>query len=287
MPYFGTVNWCDRGAANLLSFARLSKDFDIDWDQVITVHADGHVFEFVREENLFVCDMSRIAQPDGGVTAMIQTVEGNEKLYTKRQVQGAERARVLCEELGFVSNQDLVKLIKRGIPGCDVTVPDVYRALRIYGESLGNLRGKTKRCNAEYVDLESVPKEIDVDITLHVDIMFVENIPFLIAVIAPMSMTMVQLLGSRKLSDVKHALFHMIGRCRAERFVITTLLTDGEGAITKLSDELLLMGINVNPSGAGSHVPVVDNRIKTVKERVRGHIATMPFKLCVSLRAIP
>ena len=286
MSYFGTVNWCNGGAANLLSFARLSEDFDIDWDQdqgVITVHSEGQMFEFKREENLFVCDMGRLAQPDGEVTAMIQTVEGNEKLYTKRQVQGAERARLLCEELGFVSNQDLVKLVKRGILGCDVTVPDVYRALRIYGESLGNLRGKTKRSNTKHVDLESVPKEIDVNVTLHVDIMFVENIPFLIAVIAPMSMTMVQLLGSRKLSDVKQALLHMIGRCRAEGFVITTLLTDGEGAISKLTDELLLMGINVNPSGAGSHVPVVENKIKTVKERVRGHIATMPFKLCISL----
>ena len=78
MPYFGTVNWCDGGAAKPLSFARLSKDFDIDWDQeqgVITVRSDGHAFEFVREENLFVCDMSRLAQPDGGVTAMIQAVE--------------------------------------------------------------------------------------------------------------------------------------------------------------------------------------------------------------------
>ena len=286
MTYFGTVNWCDGGAANLLSFARLSEDFDIDWDQergIITVHADGQVFEFIREDNLFVCDMGGLLRSDNDVTAMIQTVEGNEKLYTKRQVQGAEKARMLCEELGFVSNQDLVKLVKRGIPGCDVTVPDVYRAVRIYGESLGNLRGKTKRSSTEHVDVETIPKEIDVDVTLHVDIMFVENIPFLIAVIAPMSMTMVQLLGSRKLCDVKQALFHMIGRCRAERFVITTLLTDGEGAITKLTDELLLMGINVNPSGAGSHVPVVENKIKTVKERVRGHIATMPFKLCVSL----
>ena len=219
MPHFGTVNWCEGGAANLLSFARLTEDCDIDWDQehgTITVYATGGVFEFSREDNLYVCDMSSAMGTATGVTALIQTVEGNEKLYTKRQVQGAERARALCEELGFVSNQDLVKLVKRGIPGCDVTVPDVYRALRIYGESLGSLRGKTKRSKTEHIDLETIPKEIDVEVTLHVDIMFVENIPFLISVIAPMSMTMVQLLGSRKLEDVKQALFHVIGKCRAE-----------------------------------------------------------------------
>ena len=91
--------------------------------------------------------------------------------------------------------------------------------------------GERKRDLTLNIDFECVPKEIDVDVTLHVDIMFVESIPFLIAVIAPMSMTMVQLLGSSTLSDVKQALFHMIGRCRAEGFVITTLLTDGEGPL--------------------------------------------------------
>jgi Reverse transcriptase (RNA-dependent DNA polymerase) len=93
----------------------------------------------------------------------------------------------------------------------------------------------------------------------------------------------VQLLGSRKLEDVRQALFHVIGKCRAESFVVQALLTDGEGAISKLTDELQLMGIKVNPSGAGSHVPVVENKIKVVKERVRGHLAVSPFKLCISL----
>jgi len=75
----------------------------------------------------------------------------------------------------------------------------------------------------------------------------------------------------------------MLGKVRAEGFEAKALLTDGEGAVIKLNDELQLMGIIVNPSGAGSHVPVVENKIKTVKERVRGHIGVLPFKLCIAL----
>ena len=65
-------------------------------------------------------------------------------------------------------------------------------------------------------------------------------------------------------------MLHVMGRCRAKSFVVNTLLTDGEGAVAKMTDELQLMGIRVNPTGAGSHVPIVENKIKTMKERVRG-----------------
>jgi predicted lactoylglutathione lyase len=274
MKYFGTVNVCSHGA-NLLSFARLSDQFVIEWDQargVVIVHTPGGTFDFERSGNLYVCDMRHIASNIKQSVAMIQTVQGNERLYTKRQVRDAEKARELLESLGFVSNQDLVKLVKRGIPGCDVKVEDVHRAMRIYGESLGSLRGKTKRSKTDPVYMESIPIEIDTSVLLHVDIMFVESIPFLICVVSPMSMVMVQLLGSRKIADVRKALLHMLGKVRAEGFEAKALLTDGEGAVIKLTDELQLMGIIVNPSGAGSHVPVVENKIKTVKERIRGHI---------------
>jgi len=39
----------------------------------------------------------------------------------------------------------------------------------------------------------------------------------------------------------------------------------------------------VNVSGAGSHVPRVESAIRIIKERVRGHIAVLPFRLSFSL----
>ena len=134
MKNFGTVNVSSEGA-NLLSFARLSDQFTIEWDQargVVAVITPGGTFEFERNGNLYVCDMSSLARGAKHSVAMIQTVQGNERLYTKRQVRDAEKARELLESLGFVSNQDLIKLVKRGIPGCDVKVEDVHRAMRIY-----------------------------------------------------------------------------------------------------------------------------------------------------------
>jgi len=159
----------------------------------------------------------------------------------------------------------------------------VYRALKIYGPELERLRGTTRKTKTESVKTDDIPKHIDVSLTMDIDIMFVMGIPFLIAVIGPMSYTMVNLLGSRSLASVRKALLHFIGRCKAEGFEVRVLRSDGEGAVIKMTDELQNMGILVNPAGAGSHVPSVERKIGVVKGRVRGHINTLPFSICVTL----
>jgi hypothetical protein len=118
---------------------------------------------------------------------------------------------------------------------------------------------------------------------MDIDIMYIMDIPFLIAVIGPMSYTMINLLGSRSLASVRKALLHFVGRCKAEGFEVRVLRSDGEGAVIKMTDELQNMGILVNPAGAGSHVPTVERKIGVVKGRVRGHINTLPFSICVTL----
>lgn len=74
-----------------------------------------------------------------------------------------------------------------------------------------------------------------------------------------------------------------ISKARAEGFEVRGVLTDGEGAVAALTTDLQLMGILVNPTGAGSHVAVVERKIGVTKGRVRGHLNTLPFVLCVSL----
>ena len=79
MKHFGTVNLSLDGAANLLSFARLSDEFEIDWDQsrgVLSVHADQRVFEFRRRGNLYVCDMRYMSR--GRSAHKVQPTQGSE-----------------------------------------------------------------------------------------------------------------------------------------------------------------------------------------------------------------
>jgi hypothetical protein len=50
-----------------------------------------------------------------------------------------------------------------------------------------------------------------------------------------------------------------------------------------MTDYLQSIGIMVNPTGAGQHVPVIENKIRQVKQRVRAIITTLPFNLPESM----
>ena len=57
-------------------------------------------------------------------------------------------------------------------------------------------------------------------------------------------------------------------------------MTDGEGAIGAIKNDLNLLGIEVDVSGAGGHVARIERKIRTVKERARSYIAhQLPFTL--------
>ena len=43
----------------------------------------------------------------------------------------------------------------------------------------------------------------------------------------------------------------------------------GEGAVGKIKEDLNMLGIEVDISGAGGHVARIERKIQTVKERVR------------------
>ena len=55
-------------------------------------------------------------------------------------------------------------------------------------------------------------------------------------------------------------------------------IANADGQFTHLRDDFLNMGIVLNPCSAGEHVPVVERRIRTLKERVRCIFSTLPYK---------
>ena len=58
------------------------------------------------------------------------------------------------------------------------------------------------------------------------------------------------------------------------------IMSDGEGAVTSFVDESGKVGVEVDVSGAGSHVARIERRIRVIKERVRAHVAYhLPFTL--------
>lgn len=57
-------------------------------------------------------------------------------------------------------------------------------------------------------------------------------------------------------------------------------MSDNEGAVVSLVDELGALGVELDISGAGGHVARIERRIRVIKERVRAHVAYhIPFTL--------
>jgi len=117
--------------------------------------------------------------------------------------------------------------------------------------------------------------------------MFVNKHAFLLSVSNPLGMLTVNHLGKnvggRCKASIRKALFSQFAVYKSQSLAVTTLLSDGEGAIASLHSEIHGLGISVNPNGANKHVGTIERNIRVVKERVRGITSTLPYLLACSL----
>jgi hypothetical protein len=60
-------------------------------------------------------------------------------------------------------------------------------------------------------------------------------------------------------------------------------LRDREKGFATFFNHLLAAGYLINPSGPGQHVPVVERKIRLVKERIRAYLQSIPYQLMFSL----
>ncbi len=67
-------------------------------------------------------------------TVQVTTVADMMKLYSKREIELAVKARALQRRLGFVSSEQLIRMISNGmLLKCDISKRDVQRAADTFG----------------------------------------------------------------------------------------------------------------------------------------------------------
>ncbi len=114
----------------------------------------------------------------------IQTVKDNMKLFSKRQIAGAVRAKDLYEKMIFPSTADFRAIVSAdGIPGCEVTPEDVKTAKVIWGRSGLKMKGNSVRRNAKRLvqSVIRVPSELfklQQDVELAIDLFFINKHAF-------------------------------------------------------------------------------------------------------------
>jgi hypothetical protein len=77
---------------------------------------------------------------------------------------------------------------------------------------------------------------------LHVDIMFVNEEAFFVSVSTPLGLTIVNNLGrgkgSRNVPTIRKVLFSHVDECKSNSFIVRSIYSDGEGAVSSLRREL-------------------------------------------------
>ena len=291
---FGTVYYSESASANILSFAsQVDSGASIRYDHLsdcFTLQPKGstRIFRFGRkrvvgsEGRFYSCDW-REAQHD---KALVATVVQNIKAFTKREVEQARRARELLARMGFPTVEQAMRIINCG-SNFDVTARDFQIADAIWGKDIASLKGKTTKRASSVPDITVSTKILQRDQVLSIDIMFIEKLSILVGVATPLGLTIGYSLNAvdlkkpaRTAGVVKKGINHFLGVPASQNFRTSVIMSDGEGAVVSLVDELGKLGVEVDVSGAGSHVARIERRIRVIKERVRAHVAYhLPFTL--------
>jgi hypothetical protein len=159
---FGTVWYNPNSLANIFSLAAVRKLCQITKDTsvepALCVHCtDGSVMKFSEYKNGLHYHDAAVAAPKTNVAPVIDysfvnTVAADKKIFTRREIEGANKARALSKKIGRPSQQQFEKvLIKNRIRNCPATVDDAKRALIIYGPDVAALKGHTTKGLSKHV----------------------------------------------------------------------------------------------------------------------------------------
>jgi hypothetical protein len=201
------VYFNSHGIANVLSLHRLGQKFRVTYDStdrggVFQVHTPNGLVEFVpTPKGLHALDLQQ--HPEAAYLLVndaelhypkapnpqppVMTVRSNYDGFSHKQIGNATTA---CRLMGMVASpscrdfEGLVRYNMLKLKDCPITLTDVKNANKIFGPVLAAIRGKTVRCKparvvTNYVDIPKAIIDVNKQITLAADIMFVNSVPFL------------------------------------------------------------------------------------------------------------
>ena len=286
---FGNVYYSPDCAGNILSFGNAVRDctdvkYFHDYDCYIVQDVSGKYFyRFSRDEamNIYQCNLDTMVTEC--MPMLVTTVEQNKKKYSVREVRDTSLARDYQRRLGYASAAQTITLISQGnLTHSKVTARDVHRAIDIWGPDVGSPKGKTTSHQAKLEEkLPLIGIEYKTEQIMYVDIMFVNQVPYLVSVVQPIEFLYVSKLANREHKSIWNSLKTSLASMVKYRFRVKMIRVDGEGAIDTewFHNKVGLRGIILDVTGAGEAVAVVERKIRHIKERVRSVVNSLPFSL--------
>ena len=285
VPGFGNVWFHEEAIANIFGFGDLASKYRITYDSekedAFLVHMKHKTVKFTRTpEGLYQFTVPQSYKEELKMNQeeksnnMIQTVEENKIVYTKRQMERAKVARKLYHIVGSPTLEAFKAMLKSNIiKNCPVTAADVDIAENIYSPAISTLKGKTTRQTPKPVvaDEVMIPSELLMkhrQIELCMDTMFVNKQPFLTSIDKSVRFRSLVPLKSQSGEEYLRALQFIMRHYNKGGFFIQLIHCDGEykQLIEPVQDKL---NATMNFANPGDHVPEAERNNRTIKERIR------------------
>jgi hypothetical protein len=182
--------------------------------------------------------------------------------------------------LGHPTDCNFLGMVCGGmISNCPVTANAVMKAHQIFGPDLAGVRGRTVQRPPEsgttnYVQIPRAVLEQHQLVTLAVDVMFVNGVPFLVSVARGLNLVAAKFTPSGTAKQLAGGITRMMDLYTQGGFQVGTVLMDNK--FEKLRNLVSILAINT--MAAREHVPEVECKIRLIKKRGRGILNTLPFE---------
>jgi hypothetical protein len=216
---------------NVLSLAEVEDMYAVSYvpGQMFTVHLPSGD---KRQGKLYVVNFYSLLHPK----AVLTTVQENEDLYTRTEVQRAKEAYEFLKCSGYPSPEEAIHLLQDGnvfgLP--ELSRQDIICAYDIYGLPVAYVRGKmTRQAIARtVVDAEAIMK--DRAQVIYADIMHIDGFKFLISVVEPLQLTIQAPLDNETADHLGLALQGHLSLLRARGFQPNIVYVDPQSGFRAL-----------------------------------------------------
>jgi hypothetical protein len=279
---YGTVWFNKDGIANILSMSLIKKKFPVRYDSTV---GDQFFVSKPDKDVIFAASSSGLYYHNTANRAvmLVTTVKEKKEGFTDREFTRAKAARRALGLVGYPSPRDFKNTVRSNmIKNCTATPTDIDNAHKLFGADIATLRGKTVRKTQDAVmaDYAAIPKEIidlNKEITLAADILFVYGMPFVTILSRKIKFATMEYVSSRSEPNLIKSLLKIVKLYKARGFEPRTALMDREFECLRV--ESLGHGVNLNTTADSEHVPDIERHIRLIKERARAIRSAMPFKI--------
>jgi hypothetical protein len=264
----------DQASANLLSLSQVEKECHVEFKEGLfrVTLPDESLLIFRNINNLYICNIPK---------DVVQQ-SANKPHSESLSFHGHHEAEMLIKKLGYPSDRAVVKALQNGsIHNSPVSSSDIYSMRGAHGPSVPVLKGKSTRRKLQLPTTENFQPIVSKSQELSIDMMHCNGTSYLISVARLIDLTLSSKTLSLKAKEIKKVLKNQVNLMHAKNFEVTIIHSDG--GLRPLNDVILSLGADHKICVAGAHIPIVERKIRVIKERLRTILFSLPFLLPNSL----